>query len=424
MKKIVTYLFFFAIIVESTSLFGQFNPILDSLARYINADSIAQTVREMEAFGDRFVTRNNKDVSEYLVQRLQNYGVDNAQIDSFHKSGNHWLIGNYSCYMYNVKGRIEGSLAPDSTIIIGAHLDAISYNNNYQLYNQCPGADDNASGIAVMIEMARIIHLHQLTPELSIDFMGYDGEELGLYGSAYDAKNRQDSSEIVSVMLNNDMVGYQPNEEPWELMLYWYENATDIAGKMAEFCENYTEISPIIADSANNEMNEYSDSYSYSQRDYKAIFTCEKHFSPYYHSLNDSAGFCNFAYLADVSRMNFAALFDFARLTLPVDTSENIDTTEIPNSIRDFAPALSGVILYPNPANERIQLQFTLSEATALSISFTDITGRTMEQLPETTYGYGINHIAIDCSSFPSGLYFCHIRGKEYAKTLKWVVHR
>ncbi len=96
MKKIVTYLFFFAIIVESTSLFGQFNPILDSLARYINADSIAQTVREMEAFEDRFVTHNNKDVSEYLVQRLQNYGVDNAQIDSFHKSGNHWLIGNYS----------------------------------------------------------------------------------------------------------------------------------------------------------------------------------------------------------------------------------------------------------------------------------------------------------------------------------------
>lgn len=418
MKKIVTYLFFLTIIVPSTSLFGQFNPILDSLARYINADSIAQTVREMEAFGDRFAARNNKEVSEYLVQRLQNYGVENAQIDSFYKSGYSWLIGNYSFYIYNVKGRIEGSKAPDSTIIIGAHLDAISYNNNYQLYNQCPGADDNASGIAVMIEMARIIHLHQLSPELSIDFMGYDGEELGLFGSGYDAKARQDSNEIITVMLNNDMVGYQPDEEPWELMLYWYENATDIAEKMAEFCENYTGITPIIADSANNEMNEYSDSYSYSQRDYKAIFTCEKHFSPYYHSLNDSAGFCNFAYLADVSRMNFAALFDFARLTLP------IDTTEIPNSIKDFTPALSGVILYPNPATDRIQLQFTLSEASVLSIYFTDITGRTIEQLPETAYAYGINHIALDCSSFPSGLYFCHIRGKEYAKTLKWVVNR
>lgn len=424
MKKLAAHLFFVAIIIQSTSLFAQFNPILDSLARYINPDSIAQTVREMEAFGDRFVTRNNKDISEYLVQKLQNYGVVNARIDSFYKSGNSWLIGNYSCYMYNVKGRIEGNVSPDSTIIIGAHLDAISYDNNYHLYNQCPGADDNASGIAVMIEMARIIHLHQLTPELSIDFMGYDGEELGLFGSAYDAQNRQDSSEIVTVMLNNDMVGYQPNDNPWELMLYWYDNATDIAEKMAEFCENYTEITPIIANETDNEMNEYSDSYPYFQRDYKAIFTCEKTFSPYYHSLNDSVGFCNFAYTADIARMNFAALFDFARLTMPIDTSENIDTTEIPNSISNFASALSGVILYPNPANERIQLQFILSEATALSISFTDITGRTMEQFPETAYGYGVNHIAIDCSSFPTGLYFCHIRGKEYSKTLKWVVHR
>jgi hypothetical protein len=85
MKKLAAHLFFVAIIIQSTSLFAQFNPILDSLARYINPDSIAQTVREMEAFGDRFVTRNNKDVSEYLVQKLQNYGVVNARIDSFYK---------------------------------------------------------------------------------------------------------------------------------------------------------------------------------------------------------------------------------------------------------------------------------------------------------------------------------------------------
>jgi Zn-dependent M28 family amino/carboxypeptidase len=64
--------------------------------------------------------------------------------------------------MYNVKGSISGNEHPDSTVIIGAHLDAIVYDTINFLYNITTGADDNASGVATMIEMARIFHKYNI----------------------------------------------------------------------------------------------------------------------------------------------------------------------------------------------------------------------------------------------------------------------
>ncbi|HHU47815.1 MAG TPA: M28 family peptidase [Bacteroidales bacterium] len=423
MKKLI-YLFFSCFFLfHCNILSAQFNPIIDSLARYINADSLARTVRDLENFGDRFATRDNKDVAEYLVQRLKSYGIDNAAIDSFRVTGSSFFTGEFDVNMYNVKGRISGSEQPDSVIIIGAHLDAISYNRYYQLYAQTPGADDNASGIAVMIEMARIIHFHNLTPNISIDFMAFDGEELGLIGSDYDARCRADSNENVLLMLNNDMVGYQPDTILWEVKLSWYDNSIDIVHKMREYCENYTAITPIIPDSANNNIAKYSDSYSYYLEGFKTVFSSENWFSPYYHTLNDSSTFLNYNYMADIARMNFAALFDFSRLQLPIDTSDTPIDTTLPSAI-SLPSALSHYSIYPNPATERATLQISVNEETAIQIVITDMTGRKIIEFPETTYASGNYNILINCSSLASGLYFCRIMEKNRVSTIKWIISK
>lgn len=425
MKKLIYLSFSLFFLFHSNILSAQFNPIIDSLARFINADSLARTVRDLENFGDRFSTRNNKDVAEYVVQRLQNYGVDNAAIDSFHVTGNSWFKGQYDVYMYNVKGSLIGSESVDSVIIIGAHLDAISYNQNYQLYTQTPGADDNATGVAVMIEMARIIHFHHLLPEISIDFMAFDGEELGLIGSSFDARCRKDSNENIVLMLNNDMVGYQPDTALWEVVLFWYDNSVDIVHKMGQYCENYTTITPIIPDSADNDLAEYSDSQSYYLKGFRTVFSCEKWFSPYYHSLNDSSVFLNFHYMADVARMNFAALFEFSRLQLPtpIDTSHTPIDTTIPSTIASL-PLLTYYSMYPNPATERATLQFTVNEETTIQIVITDMTGRKIVEFPQKTYFSGNYTIPIPCDALTSGLYFCHIIEKNRVSTLKWIISK
>ena len=158
--KIIPFLLMVLAMLTGT-LKAQNSETLESLLLQMNADSLHQTVLDLQNFGSRFALREggNIGVAEYIVQRLNNYGVP-AAIDSFYKSGNNWLAGPYNQWFYNVKGVLPAQEpVDDSIVIVGAHLDAISYDHQtYELLAAAPGADDNASGVAVMLELARICH--------------------------------------------------------------------------------------------------------------------------------------------------------------------------------------------------------------------------------------------------------------------------
>jgi len=84
-----------------------------------------------------------------------------------------------------------------------------------------PGANDDASGVAVMLECARVLSRYQFPA--TIKFMAVEGEEQGLYGSTYEARQARARHEQVVAMLNNDIVGgdntpAQPNRQ--ELRLF------------------------------------------------------------------------------------------------------------------------------------------------------------------------------------------------------------
>lgn len=91
----------------------------------------------------------------------------------------------------------------DKRIIVAAHYDAVP---------QSPGADDNASAVAVLIELA---YLLKETPEMNCDveIVSYDLEENGLYGSRYHAKKLKSQKIDVACMLCMDMVGYYSDKE-------------------------------------------------------------------------------------------------------------------------------------------------------------------------------------------------------------------
>jgi hypothetical protein len=91
----------------------------------------------------------------------------------------------------------------DKRIIVAAHHDAVL---------QSPGADDNASGVAVLVELAYML---KQTAELNCDveLVAYDLEELGLYGSRYHAKKLKNQKVDVVCMLCMDMVGYYSDKE-------------------------------------------------------------------------------------------------------------------------------------------------------------------------------------------------------------------
>lgn len=94
------------------------------------------------------------------------------------------------------------------TIVLGAHYDHLGYGHIGSLYVGEPaihnGADDNASGVALILEMAQRLK-HQ--KKFNYLFIAFTGEENGLWGSNYFCKNPTVDISTVSAMLNFDMVG-------------------------------------------------------------------------------------------------------------------------------------------------------------------------------------------------------------------------
>ncbi|WP_420388439.1 M28 family peptidase [Roseivirga sp.] len=107
----------------------------------------------------------------------------------------------------NVVGYIDNGVP--YTIAIGAHYDHLGYGNEGSLYRGEPtihnGADDNASGTAALIQLARI--LKEKKSNYNYLFIAFSGEENGLWGSNYYSKNSTVSTDSINYMINMDMVG-------------------------------------------------------------------------------------------------------------------------------------------------------------------------------------------------------------------------
>ncbi len=103
---------------------------------------------------------------------------------------------------FNVAGVLDGS---DSTrpIMVCAHLDHLGTDRSGVVY---PGADDNASGVAVMLEVARSMVSLGAIPPVSIWFVSFSGEEEGLLGSAAFVKAAPELAQSLSAVLNLDMM--------------------------------------------------------------------------------------------------------------------------------------------------------------------------------------------------------------------------
>ena len=406
MKKIACIILMTVVATMTGTLSAQNEEDIVHLLSQINADSVLSTVNDLENFGSRFALRagGNREVAEYVVQRLENYGIP-AVIDSFYNESSSWLTGDYAQWFYNVKGMLASeNPMDDSIVIVGAHLDAISYDAEYSLLAQAPGADDNASGVAVMVELARICHANGLHFRRDIHFMAYDGEELGLLGSYNDAWKRVEAGDRVAVMLNNDMVSYQPDGD-WKLTLHWYDNALDVVSRAAGICSQYTDIEPVVPTEEDNGDSHYSDSYAYYYFGFRAIFAIEHTFSTSYHTYHDVSDSNNYDFLAEVARYNMALLVAYTGL----DHTSGIEEEPV-------APAAR---LYPNPVTGKACLQYQLSESSPVGITVTDLLGRTILQQNLPTQTAGSHLMELDLTELPSGVYLCRIRTDKGTETLK-----
>ena len=138
--------------------------------------------------------------AQYIVKQFEEIGIE-----PYYKEGFYQPFEKYGTTTYkNIVGVIPGNdpVLKDEYIIIGAHYDHVGVKND-KIYN---GADDNASGTATIIEMARILKARQSQLKRSIIVVAFDAEEKGLWGSNY--LTEQLDLNKIKLMMSIDMVGW------------------------------------------------------------------------------------------------------------------------------------------------------------------------------------------------------------------------
>jgi len=165
-------------------------------------------------------TEGEKAAAEYIAKRFENLGLEGKgtieyfQAFSFkpktnpHQKVNYTVKdGDSTIAGTNVLGFINNNA--ENTIVIGAHYDHLGYGAEGSLHRGEKaihnGADDNASGVAVMLNLAE--KLKTKNTNNNYLFMAFSGEEMGLLGSNYFVKNATIDTKKINYMINMDMVG-------------------------------------------------------------------------------------------------------------------------------------------------------------------------------------------------------------------------
>lgn len=170
---------------------------IESALNEVKEENLRSYVQWLSSFPNRFNkdSQPNKHIVE-MKQRLEAM-LANATIP-YEVSE----ISHSSTKQNSLRVRLIGSQRPQEIIVLGGHLDSI--NQSWGGGTQAPGADDNASGSANLIEALRIL-MDKEQPKRTIEFFWYAGEESGLLGSAEIAKQYKAEKKDVVAVLQLDM---------------------------------------------------------------------------------------------------------------------------------------------------------------------------------------------------------------------------
>jgi hypothetical protein len=138
-------------------------------------------------------------IDEFKRLKLEPLFENNSYLQDIPDREPGWLMGR------NVGAKLVGSdpKLKDEWVIVAAHFDHLGVRNGV-LY---PGADDNASACAMMLEVARCLAEDPVKPKRSVMLIGFDLEERGLFGSRYFVEHSPIPLDKIALFMTADMIG-------------------------------------------------------------------------------------------------------------------------------------------------------------------------------------------------------------------------
>ena len=259
---------------------------LQQLIALVEQDSLVSYTERLQAFRSRVTgTDSNYASSDWIAAKFVEFGYDSVAVDSFIE-----IIYGTTRICENVIAYKIGTVLPDHHIVVGAHRDAVTGS---------PGADDNGSGTAGVLEMARI--LKDIPTELTFVFILFDAEEQGLLGAYHYVEEASVRGDSIVYMLNMDMIAEEDNISTAKLFygpeqtytLLWQNLADSLVG-----------INGVLSGNSGG-----SDHYPFIQYGYEATFVHEYVFSKVYHSSRDSTTYMNFEYMTRMVQASLATAY-------------------------------------------------------------------------------------------------------------------
>jgi len=376
---------------ESGRTQSSFDPKIAEMVSHVSDSMMLQSIASLQSFGTRYSFASTQDtVARWIRGRFQAAGITDVAVDGFSYSG----VG-----LSNVVATIHGSSSSAGEIVIGAHYDSYSQ----MPYQSAPGADDDASGTSAVIELARVVSALGYTPASTIRFIAFGGEELGLVGSYSYAQRAKNAGIQIRAMLNFDQIGYRiAAQGDMDVYLAWYQGGEALVSLDVDVIHQYTTLTPVLSTRSRTR----SDSYSFAQMGYPAVWWLEHDGTPYYHTTSDLLDYVDVAYAAEIARSALALVLTLDKST--VDIHPVAET--VPTALRLYHN-------YPNPFNPSTTIRYSLPQRSHMSLAVYNTLGQQVVQLVNGEVDAGYHDVKFDASNLPSGVYLYRLHAGSFVET-------
>lgn len=392
MKKLYTFLI---LLLFTKTIISQTNQTIQGIINKVSIDSLMNNLNEL--CGEKQVTINN--VSTRILSRNRNSAGNSYMpyylMQKFEKLGLVSFQQNFMTDGQNVYA-IQNGNKSDQYVIICAHYD------NMPVTSVAPGADDNGSGTAAVLEAARVLSKYKF--DYTIIYALWDLEEYGLFGSAYYAQEASFRGDKIVAVINLDMIGWDGNNDyKAEIHTKNISTTNELGFLFGDINSKYSIGLNLFTMNPGTDRSDHASFWKYS---YPAVLLIEmsSDFNPYYHKVTDEISKINKTYFEKMSKLAIAVTATAATPFFGTSVVENIPVDLKLNQN------------YPNPFNPTTVISYQLAEANNVSLKIYDLLGNEITTLVNDfkqpgKYSTTFNAVG---AALTSGVYFYKLQtGKQ-----------
>lgn len=365
----------------------RYNDIIEKAVAEVSEDSLRSYVTTLQNFTSRKTTSDcNKDtVVPWIHERFIQFGVDSAYRQQ--------VVVEYGDNVVAIIAGQNNNL--EKYCLIGGSMDAVL------MQPPAAGANDNASGVAAVLEAARVLAKFQF--QNTIRFITFNAQEVGQRGSAaYATAAANNSEEIIGGLINYRMIGYTRDTATLNVLCNPDINGnTEFAQSFKTIADTYVTFNVVV--STESDILSVGDHVPFWNNGYAALLGCDSRYKadlcPNDHIpgdlLDDSGGLNDSELMANCTRAAVAVLAELA-VTVPTDIVHN----------NHYYDNMSNVYVVKNASGAPAICFTVMKDNVPISVMILNLHGKHILTVTNKEYNRGTYSLLLPNALKSNGVYF------------------